>query len=307
MSVALLFPGQGSQQPKMLGSLPVSPAVTAVVDESHSWLADHHLTTDLDGPTALRDTTNVQLALLIAGVACARALTDDHGLVPQFVAGHSVGAFAAAVTAGVLTLTEALAAVQIRGEMMKQACATGDWGMAALTGLPTHSAIRLAERVHIDTEPVWVANVNSATQTVASGSLRALANMSRAAEAAGAADFALLDVAVASHCPLQAGTAHALTRHLAGLPLRAPTAGYLTNTRGRAVSTAEAILADLAQAVAHPIQWYDATRLMPELGVTSGVETRPGHVLTRLNTSNAPGVTSLSLQDDGLDAVLARA
>jgi malonate decarboxylase epsilon subunit len=307
MSVALLFPGQGSQQVKMLGALPDSPAVTAVVDESHSWLADHGVTTDLDEPTALRDTTNVQLALLIAGVACARALTDDHGLVPQFVAGHSVGAFAAAVTARVLTLTEALAAVQIRGELMKEACATGDWGMAALTGLPTQSAARLVVGAHTDNKPVWVANINSATQTVVSGSLRALTNMSHPAKAAGATDYALLDVAVASHCPLQAGTARELARHLAGLPLRPPTVRYLTNTRGRAVNTAEVILDDLAQAVAHPIQWYDATRLMPELGVTSAIETQPGHVLTRLNTSNAPAVSSFSLQDTGTDAVIARA
>ena len=69
------------------------------------------MTADLDSAASLLDTTNVQIALVIAGVACARALTEDHGLTPQFVAGHSVGAFSAAVTAGVLTLAEALAAV----------------------------------------------------------------------------------------------------------------------------------------------------------------------------------------------------
>ncbi len=108
MSLALTFPGQGSQQPNMLGSLPDSPAVGAVLAESRSCLGSLGVTGDIDDADALSDTTNVQLALLIAGVACARALIDDFGLTPQFVAGHSVGAFAAAVVAGVLTLDEAL-------------------------------------------------------------------------------------------------------------------------------------------------------------------------------------------------------
>ena len=307
MSLALLFPGQGAQQPNMLSALPKSPAVTAVVDESHSWLEHLGLATTIDSCVALRDTTNVQLGLLIGGVACARALIDDHGLTPQFVAGHSVGAFAAAVTAGVMTLSEALTAVKLRAELMNEACSKGDWGMAAVTGLPTRTTVQLVERVHTDDEPLWVANINSSTQTVLSGSVAALRDAAVTAKAAGAGDYAILDVAVASHCPLQSGTAERMKAHLAGLPRRPANAHYLTNTRGRSVSSAEAILEDLAEAVAHPVQWYEATRLMPELGVTCAVETRPGHVLTRLNATNAPTVLALSLQDNGIDTVAARA
>ena len=307
MSLALLFPGQGAQQPNMLSALPKSPAVTAVVDESHSWLEHLGLATTIDSCVALRDTTNVQLGLLIGGVACARALIDDHGLTPQFVAGHSVGAFAAAVTVGVMTLGEALTAVKVRAELMNEACSQGDWGMAAVTGLPTRTTVQLVERVHTDDEPLWVANINSSTQTVLSGSVAALRDAAVTAKAAGAGDYAILDVAVASHCPLQSGTAERMKAHLAGLPRRPANAHYLTNTRGRSVSSAEAILEDLAEAVAHPVQWYEATRLMPELGVTCAVETRPGHVLTRLNATNAPTVLALSLQDNGIDTVAARA
>ena len=116
----------------------------------------------------------MQLALLIAGVACARALTEDHGLAPQFVAGHSVGAFAAAVTAGVLTLPEALIAVELRARLMEKACAQGDWGMAAVTGLPTRTAAEIVRKIATDDDPIWVANINSATQTVFSGTVPAL-------------------------------------------------------------------------------------------------------------------------------------
>jgi malonate decarboxylase epsilon subunit len=307
MTLALLFPGQGAQQPNMLGALPKSPAAAAVVDESRSWLERLGVATPIDHAAALHDTMNAQLALLIAGVACARALTEDGGLVPHFVAGHSVGAFAAAVSAGVLTIGEAITAVHVRADLMNEACSEGDWGMAAVTGLPIRAAVQLVARVHTDDEPLWVANVNSATQTVLSGSVAALRDAAAAAEAAGAGDFTLLDVAVASHCPQQSGTAQRMKAHLAGLPRRPATAQYLTNVRGRSVRGADAILNDLAEAVAHTVQWYDATRLVPELGVTVAVETQPGHVLTRLNTANAPTVVTLSMQDNGIDAVLARA
>ena len=80
-----------------------------------------------------------------------------------------------------------------------------------------------------------------------------------------------------------------------------------TNTGGRVVETAEAILADLAGSVAHPVRWYDGVRLMAELGVTCSIETPPGHTLTRLVRSGAPEITAVSVSDDGLTAVAARA
>ncbi|WP_319429888.1 ACP S-malonyltransferase [Mycobacterium sp. RTGN5] len=304
MSLAFLFPGQGAQRPDMLSALPDSPACVAVLDEFRSHRTHLGLPEDIDSSTALMDTTNVQIALLVAGVACARALTADYGLAPSFVAGHSVGAFAAAVSAGVLTFAEALAAVNLRGRLMQEACARGTWGMAAITGLSTRAASRLADSVSTEDNPVWVANINGATQIVLSGTA---AGLDKAAHAAGAAGYDLLDVSVASHCPLQAGTASQLAAHLADLPRRSPTARYLTNTRGRAVITADAILDDLAQAVAHPVQWYDATRLLSELGATCAIETPPGHVLTRLLASSAPAVNALSVDDDGIGTVAARA
>lgn len=295
MSLALLFPGQGAQRPHMLHDLPATPAVAAVLDQS-GWQID-----DLDSATALTSTVNVQIALLIAGVAGARALVDDHGLAPEFVAGHSVGAFAAAVTAGVLTLAEALAAVELRGRSMEHACAHGDWGMAAVSGLPTRAVAELVQQVATDDDPLWVANVNAATQTVVSGTDRALRRAADAASRAGAQSCERLDVAVASHCPVQQDTARLMAEHLAQLPRRRPTCRYLTNTRGRVTASADVVIDDLAQSVARPVQWYDGTRLLGELGATCAVEVPPGHVLTRLLTSAVPSITAISVTDDGLE------
>jgi malonate decarboxylase epsilon subunit len=213
----------------------------------------------------------------------------------------------AAVTAGVISLGEALEAVALRGHLMKEACAEGDWGMAALSGLPTRSACQIAQQVATANDPLWVANINSATQTVFSGTASALQKAADAAKIAGAFNYERIDVSVASHCPKQAATARHLETHLATLPRREPTARYLTNTRGRATTSAETVLGDLAQAVAHTVQWYDATRLMGELGATCAIETQPGHVLTRLLASAAPTIAAISLQDSGLAAAARRA
>jgi malonate decarboxylase epsilon subunit len=307
MTLAFLFPGQGSQRPNMLSTLPKSRSSVAVLDEFHSWRACLDLPAEIDSPAALQDTTNVQVGLLIVGVGCARTLSEDYGLVPAFVAGHSVGAFAAAVTAGVLTFAEALAAVTLRGRLMQEACAGGAWGMAAITGLSTRAATQLTQHVSTGEDPVWVANVNGASQTVVSGTAAGLAKAAQAAQVAGATAYDLLDLSVASHCPLQAGTAHQLAVHLAQLPRRTPQARYLTNTRGRVVISAEVILDDLAQAVAQPVQWYDGTRLLPELGATCAIETPPGHVLTRLLPSTTAAFTALSVDDDGISTVTCRA
>ncbi|BBY62114.1 ACP S-malonyltransferase [Mycolicibacterium helvum] len=307
MSLAFLFPGQGSQQSGMLHNLPDSPAVSEVLAESHSQLHALGLAHDLDSDSALESTVNVQLALLIAGVACARALISDHGLSPQFVAGHSVGAFAAAVTTDVITLTDAMVAVAIRGQLMELACAQGDWGMAALSGLPTRAAVEIAREVSTDDEPLWPANINSATQTVFSGTAAALHAAADAAKRAGALNYERLNVSVASHCPQQQDTARQLAAHLTRLPRRMPTATYLMNTSGRATKSGEAVLHDLAHAVALPVQWYDATQLMAELGVTCAIESRPGHVLSRLVASSIPEIRAIAVEDDDFALAARRA
>jgi len=174
--------------------------------------------------------------------------------------------------------------------------------MSAVSGLPTTAAAELVRKVATDRDPLWVANVNGATQTVVSGTDAALQRAADAARDAGAQSCERLDVAVASHCPIQGDTARSMAEHLAHLPRRRPTRRYLTNTRGRVTASAEVILDDLAQSVARPVQWYDGTRLLGELGVTSAVETPPGHVLTRLLTSAVPSIAAISLTDNGFEA-----
>lgn len=281
MTLAYLFPGQGSQRPGMLRDLP--DAVRAEVGQG------------LDTAESLRSSTNAQLALLVAGVAAARTLTDDHDLPPDLVAGHSVGAFAAAVTAGVLTFAEAIEAVRLRGTLMEEACAGGSWGMLALRDVSLTTAETI---LSTSTGPLWIANINAADQIVLSGTGAALDKLGGRR----------LDVTVASHCPLQDGTAARLAEHLRELPRRRQTVPYLTCSGGRRIrDDAGAVLDDLARSVAVPVRWYDAMRLLGELGTTCAIQLPPGDVLARLLPAAAPDVQALAVDGAGLARTAARA
>lgn len=286
MNLAVLFPGQGSQQPGALAALPDHPAVHAALAEAGQVLGAAAVAA-LDDPDTLRDTTAAQLQLLIAGVAVARALSAE-GFTATVAAGHSVGAFAAAVTAAVLTFAEALRAVRLRGTLMAATSDAGRWGMAAVQGLHAPAVHRIAAAVGTPEDPVWPAVYNAADQIVLSGTRSALDNAQRAALAAGARRVVILDVTVAAHCPRQDDVAQAMTRELARLPRRPPAAAVVTGG-GRRVTVAEAVYDDLARSVARPVRWYDAIRLLPEIGVTHLVQTPPGRVLIDLLPGGSPG------------------
>jgi malonate decarboxylase epsilon subunit len=309
MSTALLFPGQGSQRPAMLQSLPHTPAAARSWAEAQHCLASlEGLPEQLDTAEALQSTTNAQLALLITGVAYARALVDDHGLHAEFAAGHSVGAFAAAVLAGVLSLTDAIRVVRVRGDEMQRACAGRQWGMAALSGLHLPVVRSLLNEHGTVEDPLWVANINAADQIVVSGTAVAIENLCGPAASAGARDLAILDVTVASHCPLQAGTAHAVAAELSKVPHGRQQRAYLANLTGRRLQHDPAgVIDDLAQAVQHPVQWFDGLRLLGELGVTTTIELPPGHVLTSLALRSLPDLKAIALDEVGIAAALHRA
>jgi malonate decarboxylase epsilon subunit len=301
--IAFLYPGQGAQHAGMFANLPGSAASRSTLEEAVELLP---AIGGLDTAEALASTTNAQLALLICGVATARTLTDEHGVSPDIVAGHSVGAFAAAVGAGVLTFSEAVVAVKLRGDSMARACASGQWGMAALTGLRLR-AVRDLVNAEAASDKLWIANINAIDQVVLGGTVAALDDAREAAQRAGARRFEMLDVAVASHGPLQLDTVRAVAEYLSTIPHRAQRSAYVTNVGARRIrDDAAAVLDDLATAVAHPVRWFDIMRLLPELGIGATVEMPPGHVLSRLVTATTPAVSAFSVTDDEVGPITAR-
>jgi malonate decarboxylase epsilon subunit len=296
MSVAFLFPGQGSQVPGMLHNLPDHPAVARTLDEvSESLHADVR---ELDSAEALQSTVSVQLALLASGVAVARALFEE-GVNPEAVAGLSVGAFAAAVAANVLNLADGVRLVKERGEDMVKLYPQG-YGLAAIVGLTERQVSTLVEQAYTDQDPVYVGNINAPRQIVIAGSNQAIIKVLQAAQKSGARKAVRLNVSEPSHCPLLEPVAKSLKTSMQAIHLQQPKMIYVGNVTGRALRSADDISEDLAANIAHGVRWYDATTVLEELGCRLFLEMPPGHVLSELGREAFADVRTLAMSETSL-------
>ncbi len=296
MSVAYLFPSQGSQRPGMLHDLPDHPATREMISQATEVLGRDVL--ELDTPEALGSTVATQLALLVTGTTAARILLEEGGEA-DFVAGHSVGAFAAAVAAGALAYPDALRLVDLRASAMQEAYPRG-YGMGVVVGLEERIVSRLAAEVGIPKAPVHAANVNAPLQVSVAGAEDALERVLSLAREHGARRARRLAVPVPSHSPLMAPVAAELERALADVPMDLPAVPYLSNVGGRALRDPEEIRADLARSVERPVRWHDATSLLFELGVRLFVELPPGRVLTDLASAAFPEARVIAVADAGV-------
>lgn len=291
MTLALMFPGQGAQSPGFLHRLAQHEAVAATLNEASSALGLDVLT--LDSADALRSTVSVQIGLTVAGVACARALAHE-GLVPQFSAGLSVGAFAAAVSCGAVAFGDALRMVRKRAELMEAAWPRG-YGLSAISGLTETQIETLAHaQLQAGGEAVYVGNVNAPRQIVVAGADTALDAFAARALATGARKAQRLTVSVPSHCELLTGAAEQLVAWSRDVPFRTPQTTYVDNRGGRPLHTGDAIRTDLATNMRYTVRWFDALSVMIESGATVLVEAPPAQVLTDIAREQFPDVAALS-------------
>jgi malonate decarboxylase epsilon subunit len=234
----------------------------------------------LDTEAALTSTVAVQLSLLIAGVATARALREGETEIDS-VAGLSVGAFSAAVACGALQFDDALRLVKLRGECMEDAYPHG-YGMVAIDGLDERQAIEVVKRVGGADAELYIANINAPRQIVVSGADRSLAVAVAIAREVGARRAERLAVSVPSHCPLLNSVAERLATAMHDVPFGLPRIAYVDNRRARIHHDAAGIREDLIQNVAHTVRWHDSVTVLYELGVRLFIEAPPGDVLSRL-------------------------
>ncbi|WP_075182171.1 malonate decarboxylase subunit epsilon [Pantoea sp. 1.19] len=278
MKSLLTFPGQGAQQPGMLHQLPPGDDARRLLAQASAVLRQDALT--LDSAAALADTRAVQLCLLIAGVAWARALEAAGGRFDA-VAGLSIGAWPAAVVAGALAFDDAVWLVARRGELMAAACPDG-YGMAVIIGLSPSQVTRMLAAERSVDQPLWLANINAEDQLVIAGSGAAMNRVMARARAAGARKTHRLKVSVPSHCPLLADAAAQLAAAMAGVTLRRPTRAWLSGSCARVRWEPAAIADDLAYNMARQVRWHDTMVAACERGVRLMVEMPPGQTLTAL-------------------------
>jgi len=282
----------------MLHALPAHPAVTRTFEEAGDVL--HRQVMELDSPEELRSTVSVQLALLIVGVAMARALSEE-GVQAEAVAGLSVGAFAAAVHSGVLAFRDSLDLVRQRAEMMLTLYPTG-YGLAAIVGLTESQVAPLVQEACTPQAPVYVGNINAPRQIVIAGSDLGLAKVLKAAKKLGARKAERLHVSVPSHCPLLEPVAAALRAVLGGMTLALPRLIYIGNVKARPLRAPADVAEDLASNIAHGVRWHDATSVLEELGCRVFLEMPPGQVLSDLAREALPEVKTVALSRSTLSA-----
>jgi [acyl-carrier-protein] S-malonyltransferase len=288
---AAVFPGQGSQFEGMADPWVAHPAGTAVIEEASEALGRDVIEGCRD-PQALATTAFVQPALLACDVAAFRVLQDE-GVSFMGVAGHSLGEFAALVAAEAMSLPEALGAVVIRGEAMQRAGEERPGTMTALLGVGSEAAASLCDEARGD-DVLIVANENSPTQVVISGSVAAI---ERAEELAKGRKIRAvrLKVAGAFHSPLMSPAVEPIVRELRRIDIRAPRLPIAENVSGTLVTDAGELRALLERHVVSPVRWEACAQALAAAGATTFLEAGPGDVLTKMAKRVVPGATALAI------------
>ncbi|SAL49187.1 malonyl CoA-acyl carrier protein transacylase [Caballeronia arvi] len=300
--IAFLFPGQGAQTPGFLqrlrGDKP-HPAIARTLAEASDVLGEDVL--KLDTADALASTVAVQVTLVVAGVAAARALAEE-GIETEAVAGLSVGAYGAAVACGAIRFADALKLVHLRAQLMQDAYPRG-YGMLAVLGLNESEIARAIDDSDAD---AYIGNLNAPRQIVVSGSDAALAKVRDIALSRGARKAERLCVSVPSHCALLEDAARRLIEAANDVPINTPRIAYVGNRGARVLRRADAIREDLATNLRYPVRWHDSTVALSELGATVFVEMPPGQTLTQLAAESLPDATGIAMDAAPAASVVAR-
>ena len=286
MSLALLFPGQGSQSVGMGKALfDSSEAARQIFEEADAALGFPLSRLCFEGPEEeLKLTANTQPAILTHSVAAFR---DLQARFPErlegaaFAAGHSLGEYSANVAAGSLPFASAVRLVRMRGTFMQEAVPAGVGAMAAIVGLAPEE-VEAACREASQGEVVSPANFNSPEQTVIAGHASAVARASAACTARGAKRAIPLPVSAPFHCSLMAPAREKLGPHLKNADFQAARIPVVTNVDARAESDGAALRDALLRQVDSPVRWVESVRFLASSGVDRALEIGPGNVLSGL-------------------------
>ena len=306
MTVAFMFPGQGSQVVGMGRAFyEASPGARAAFEEANDALGFDLARLAFEGPESeLALTANTQPAVLAASVAAAAACAE-RGLRPALAAGHSLGEYSALVVAGALRFADAVRLVRRRGEFMQDAVPVGAGAMAAIMGLELPAVERVCAEA-ANGEVVEIANVNSALQIVVAGHRAAVERAVALATKRGGLKSVLLPVSAPFHCSLMAPAAEKLARELDAVPVVDPRIPVVRNVDAGVTRTAGEVRPCLLRQVTNPVRWTDCVRRLAEGGATAFVEVGPGRVLAALLRRIVDGARGLSVEDPaGLDRAVA--
>src|SRR5215475_10636838 len=274
MSVAFVFPGQGSQGVGMGKGLADTFAVAREVFAEVDAALDAKLSSVMwDGPAeTLTLTENAQPALMAVSLAAIRVLEQEAGLDlkrdARFVAGHSLGEYSALAAAGSMTIADTARLLRIRGRAMQKAVPVGAGAMAALIGLEFEQAAALAAEA-AQGQVCQAANDNGAGQVVISGDKAAVERALDIAKASGARRAMMLPVSAPFHCALMQPAADAMAEALATVTVKSPVVPLVANVLAQPIGDPAEIVRRLIAQVTGTVRWRESVALMAAKGVGS--------------------------------------
>jgi [acyl-carrier-protein] S-malonyltransferase len=296
MSIALVFPGQGSQSIGMLGALAERyGAVREGYAEASEALGFDLWQLVAEGPLErLNATEFTQPAMLVADVVTARIWRQEGGTI-EAVAGHSLGEFAALVCAQVLRFEDAVRLVHFRGQAMQHAVPAGVGAMAAVLGIEDAELERVCLQA-AQGEVVEAVNYNTPGQIVIAGHATAVQRALVLAKEHGAKRAQLLPVSVPAHSSLMRAAAHHFEERLALLELSRPTCHYFSAVDAAEHTEPADIRATLVRQLASPVRWSQTVQALLR-GNSILIESGPGKVLTSLNRRIDRSANCFALED----------
>lgn len=311
MTVAFMFPGQGSQSVGMGKALadvfPQARDVFAEVDEA---LGEELSTIIWEGPAeTLTLTENAQPALMAVSIAAMRAL-EANGVElaadVAYVAGHSLGEYSALAAAGTFQLADAARLLRIRGRAMQAAVPVGAGAMAALIGLDYAAADQIAKDAARG-QVCGVANDNGAGQVVISGDRASIERALELARERGARRAVLLPVSAPFHCALMAPASQAMEAALQDVELSPPAVPLVANVVAGPISDPNEIRRRLIEQVTSMVRWRESVTWLSNSGVNLFVEVGAGKVLSGLTKRIAETAETLTVGIPAdIDAAAAR-
>jgi len=284
VTIAFLFPGQGSQS---VGMMDVFSEVRVVKDtfeeasvilQQDMWQLAHAGSED-----QLALTTNTQPLMLISDVAMYRAWIKLGGKLPSILAGHSLGEYAALVASGALNFTDAVPLVRQRSELMQNAVPSGVGAMAAVLGLSDENITLACQNATAEGGVAEPANYNAPGQVVIAGNKETVEKAVEEAKKLGAKRAMLLAMSTPSHCSLIKPAADLFASVLDTVSIGSTEIPVVHNENVQESSTAQNIKERLYQQLFKPVRWVETIRHIVKKDIRIGCECGPGKVITGLN------------------------
>ncbi|WP_043971236.1 MULTISPECIES: ACP S-malonyltransferase [Acinetobacter] len=308
---AFVFPGQGSQKAGMLAELAEQFSVVQDTFAEASAALGFDLWQIAQSGEGLDQTENTQPVLLTASIALWRVWLELGGIVPKYLAGHSLGEYSALVAAEAMSLADAVKLVHLRGKLMQGAVPQGTGAMAAILGLADEKVIELCQNANASAAgqgSVEAANYNAQGQVVIAGSTALVQQvMAEAKEQSGKA--IALPVSVPSHCTLMKPAAEKFAEALEQTAIELPCLPVIQNVNAEIATDVAQLRQALTAQLYQSVQWTRTMQYLQDQGIQYVVECGPGTVLSNLakrlpNIEKAFAIDSKARMEDALNAVL---